>query len=66
VNAGPPEHEAGLLTTRHNIHLPNPSSRTMALSLTQPLTEMNARKLPRGKGQPARKADLTAICEPIV
>jgi hypothetical protein len=35
---------------------PDPSSRTMALGLTQPLTEMST-----------RKADnLTAICEPIV
>jgi hypothetical protein len=47
-------------------NLPNPSSRTMALGSTQPLTEMSTRNLPRGKGRPARKADLTAICEPIV
>jgi hypothetical protein len=46
---------------------PNPSSRTMALGLTQPLTEMSTRNLPGGKGRPERKADnLTAICEPIV
>jgi hypothetical protein len=46
---------------------PNPSSRTMALGSTQPLTEMSTRNLPGGKGRPARKADnLTAICEPIV
>jgi hypothetical protein len=38
----------------------------MALGLTQRLTEMSTRNLPGGKGQPARKADLTAICEPIV
>jgi hypothetical protein len=39
----------------------------MALGSTQPLTEMNTRNLPGGKGRPARKADnLTAICEPIV
>jgi hypothetical protein len=47
----------------------NPSSRTMALGSTQPLTEMSTRNLPagRGEGRPARKADnLTAICEPIV
>jgi hypothetical protein len=38
----------------------------MALGSTQPLTEMSTRKLPWGKGRPARKADnLTAICEPI-
>jgi hypothetical protein len=51
---------------------PNPSSRTMALVSTQPLTETSTRNLPGaggggGKGRPARKADnLTAICEPIV
>jgi hypothetical protein len=39
----------------------------MALGYTQPLTEMSTRKLPGGKGRPARKADnLTAICEPTV
>jgi hypothetical protein len=38
----------------------------MALGSTQPLTEMSTRNLSEGKGQPARKADLTAICEPIV
>jgi hypothetical protein len=39
----------------------------MALGSTQPLTETNAKNLPGGKGQPARKADnLTAICEPTV
>jgi hypothetical protein len=42
----------------------NPSSRTMALGSTQPLTEMSTRNLPGSKGQPAYKADiLTAICE---
>jgi hypothetical protein len=46
---------------------PNPSSRTVALRSTQPLTEMSARNLPGGKGRPARKADnLTVICESIV
>jgi hypothetical protein len=45
----------------------NPSSRTMALGSTQPLTEMCTRNLPGGKGRPARKADnLTAICESSV
>jgi hypothetical protein len=39
----------------------------MALGSTQPLTEMNTRKIPGGKARPARKDDnLTAICEPIV
>jgi hypothetical protein len=45
---------------------PNPSSRTIALRSTQPLTEMSTRAL-GGEGRPARKADkLTVICEPIV
>jgi hypothetical protein len=48
-------------------NLPNPSSRTMALRSTQPLTEMSTRNIPGGEGRPARKADnLTDICEPIV
>jgi hypothetical protein len=43
---------------------PNPSSCTMALGLTQPLTEMSTRNLPGGKGQVVRKNDnFTAICE---
>jgi hypothetical protein len=32
---------------------PNPSSRTMALGSTQPLTEMSTRDLPGGKKRPA-------------
>jgi hypothetical protein len=35
---------------------PNPSSRTMALRSTQPLTEMSTRNLPGGKGRPARSS----------
>jgi hypothetical protein len=47
--------------------LPNLSSCTMALGLTQPLTEMRSRNLPVDRGLPVRKADkLTAICELIV
>jgi hypothetical protein len=46
---------------------PNPSSRTMALGSTQPLTEKSTWNFPGGKGRPVRGADnLTAICEPIV
>jgi hypothetical protein len=46
---------------------PNPSSRIMALGLTQPLTEMSTRNLPGSKGWLECKADnLTAICEPTV
>jgi hypothetical protein len=49
------------------LNLPNPSSRTMALGSTQPLTEMSTRNLPGGKGWSAREADsLTAVCESIV
>jgi hypothetical protein len=44
-------------------NLPNPSSRTMALASTLPLTEMSTRKFPGGKERPAHKADnLTTIC----
>jgi hypothetical protein len=46
---------------------PNPSSRSMILVSTQPLTEMSTRNIPVGKGRPAREANnLTANCEPIV
>jgi hypothetical protein len=39
---------------------PNPSSRTVALGSTQPITEIS-------KALPARKTNkLTAVCEPIV
>jgi hypothetical protein len=41
------------------LNWPNPSSRTMALGSTQPLTEMSTKNLPGGKRPPA-------ICEPIV
>jgi hypothetical protein len=48
-------------------NLPNPSSRTVALASTQPLTEMNTRNFPGGKKRPARRADnLAAIYEPNV
>jgi hypothetical protein len=48
-------------------NLPNPSSRTMALGSTQPLTEMSTRDLPEGKKRPACRADnLAAIYEPNV
>jgi hypothetical protein len=48
-----------------NLH--NPSSRTMALGSTQPLTVMSTRNLPGSKKRPARKADnLAAIYEPNV
>jgi hypothetical protein len=48
-------------------NVPNPSSRTVDLDSTQPLTELITRNLPGGKGWSAHKADnLTAICELIV
>jgi hypothetical protein len=37
--------------------LPNPSSRTMALGTTQPLTRISSRHLPGGTGRPASEAD---------
>jgi hypothetical protein len=37
-------------------NLPNPSSRTIALGFTQPLTEMRTRNLLGGKAWPALKA----------
>jgi hypothetical protein len=36
-------------------NLSNPSSRTLALDSTQPLTEMSTKNLPGGKVRPARK-----------
>jgi hypothetical protein len=45
---------------------PNLCSCAMALGSTQRLTEMSTRNLLEGKGRLARKADLTAICEPTV
>jgi hypothetical protein len=46
---------------------PVPSSCTMALESTQPLSEMSTRNLPGGKWRPMHKADkLTDICELIV
>jgi hypothetical protein len=46
---------------------PNPSSRTVSLGSTRPLTERVPGILLGCKGRPARKADsLTTICEPIV
>jgi hypothetical protein len=38
----------------------------MALGSNESVTEMSTRNLPGGTGRPARKADLTAICEKIV
>jgi hypothetical protein len=49
-----------------SIDILNPSSRTVTLGSTQPLTN-EYQNLPGGKGRPARGADnLIAICEPIV
>jgi hypothetical protein len=48
-------------------NLSNPSSRTVVLGLTQPLTEMSTRNFPAGKKWPAPRADNpAAIYEPNV
>jgi hypothetical protein len=49
-------------------NVPDPSSCTTILGLTQLLSEMSIRECSLGiRARPARKADnLTAICEPIV
>jgi hypothetical protein len=48
-------------------NLPNPSSHTVPLGSTQPLTAMSTSNLPGVKERPARKADnLTANCELII
>jgi hypothetical protein len=48
-------------------NLPNPSSRTMAVVSTRPLTELSTRHFPGGKKRPARRADnLAAVCVPNV
>jgi hypothetical protein len=39
---------------------------TMTLGSIEPLTEMNTRNVAVAKRRPARKADVAAICEPIV
>jgi hypothetical protein len=50
-----------------SFNCPNPTSRTMALGSTQPLTEMITRNLPGGKGRLVLGTDnFIAICEPIV
>jgi hypothetical protein len=47
--------------------LPNPSSRTMAVVLTQPLTKMSTRNLSGCNKQPALRTDnLASIYEPNV
>jgi hypothetical protein len=49
------------------VYLPNPSSHTMILGSTKPLTDLSTRIFPGVKRRPVRKADnLTANCEPIV
>jgi hypothetical protein len=49
------------------LNLCNPSIFTMALGLTQALTEMSTRNIPGGKGQSALKANNhSTIYEPVV
>jgi hypothetical protein len=38
----------------------------MAIGFTQPLTDMSVRNFLGGKGRLSRKADFTAIYEPII
>jgi hypothetical protein len=48
-------------------NLPNPSSRTIALGLTQPVTEMSTRNISGGKPRSEHKVDnFTAISVPTV
>jgi hypothetical protein len=48
-------------------NMPNPSSRSMTLGSTQPVTEMSTRNLPGGRGRPPRRAGkLAAVCEPNI
>jgi hypothetical protein len=48
------------------LNLRNPSSRTIALWSTQPLTKMSTRNLPGSKKRPARRADnFAVIYEPM-
>jgi hypothetical protein len=50
-------------------NVPQPFSSTMALGSTQPLTEMSIKNLSgwggKSKGLPERRADITAICDPL-
>jgi hypothetical protein len=47
------------------VYLPNPSSRTIVLGSTKPVNRNEYQESSfGGKGQPAGKADLTALCEP--
>jgi hypothetical protein len=43
-------------------NLPNPSSSTMALGSTQPLTKMSTKIFPGGKTRPARGALPPSVC----
>jgi hypothetical protein len=45
------------------LNRPNPSSQTMDLGSTQPLTEKKTRNIPGGKGRLLLKADKLTICE---
>jgi hypothetical protein len=55
-----------LLRSLDFFNLPNPSSHTIALGSTQPLTEMSIRNLPGGvKGGLCIRLTTTPPCEPI-
>jgi hypothetical protein len=50
-----------------SLNLHNPPSRTLALGLTQPVTELSTRNFPGNKVRPVCNAsDTAAICEPNV
>jgi hypothetical protein len=54
-------------TSKYAFRLGNPSSRTMALGLTKPLTDVGTRNIPDAKGRSAHKTDkISTFCEPIV
>jgi hypothetical protein len=56
-----------LMISLNFFNLPNPSSCTVALGFTEPLTEMSIRNLHGGKMLPVNKDDsLIAVCELIV
>jgi hypothetical protein len=62
IQAGTSRDRVPMMSLNFFLNLSNPSSRTIALKLTQPLTEMS-----EATARPARKADnLTAIYEPTV
>jgi hypothetical protein len=55
------------MRSMHFLIEPKPSSGTVVLGSSQPVTKIFIKNVPGGKGRPARKADiLTPLCEPII